>query len=94
MSEQYELNRFCPDSDCAGIAEPEEDFGEGGKILRYWVCRTCETEFGHQLIDAPGLPGDVCQIGIPARVRQLMDQPFRGVPGRTFLGTTIGRRPE
>ena len=94
MPEQlYELNRFCPDSSCTGIAEPEEDpQGGGSGILRYWVCSVCEMEFGHQLVPRDQ-PESVCSLGIPASVREKFTP--RPVDQRkaVFLGA-IGRRPE
>lgn len=87
--ESYEQNVFCIDSDCGGIAEPEEDLAEGG-ILRYYVCRTCGTEFGYELKKDDAAAG-TCSMGIPEPVRRAasLAPQDKGV----FLGATIGRRP-
>lgn len=96
MSGQYELNRFCLDGDCAGIAEPEEDL-QGDKLLRYWVCRTCDMEFGHMLVENPAASSSSsCQLGIDdATLHRLNTVPSRSAaaPGQVFIGG-IGRRPE
>lgn len=87
--ESYEQNRFCLDSECAGIAEPEEDLAEGG-TLKYWVCRTCGMEFGFRLVKDEQAAGS-CSLGIPEDVRRAASVPPKeGV----FLGATIGRRPQ
>lgn len=87
--EGYEQNRFCTDSECAGIAEPEEDLAEGG-VLRYFVCRTCETEFGYELVRDEAAAGS-CSLGIPEGVRRAasLEPASKGV----FIGQ-IGRRPQ
>ena len=89
MSETYEQNRFCADSDCGGIAEPEEDLGEGG-ILKYWVCRKCQMEFGYHLVKDEAAAG-TCSMGIPEPVRRAASV---APPQSVFLGSTISRRPE
>lgn len=89
MSERYELNRLCPDSDCGGTAEPEEELTEGG-LLRYWVC-ACGVEFGHEVIRDEA-QGGTCQLGIPAAVRERASAPVPDKPARVFLGSTIRRR--
>lgn len=89
MSETYEQNRFCIDSDCAGIAEPEEELTEGG-TLRYFSCTRCQTEFGYEVVrDEDAAPS--CQLGIPEGVRRAasLAPQDKGV----FIGS-IGRRPE
>lgn len=89
--ERYELNRFCLDSDCGGIAEPEEELAEGG-LLRYWACAACGCEFGYELVKDEAAAG-TCSMGIPEDVRRKASlAPASGQPG-VFLGATIGRRP-
>lgn len=89
MSESYEQNRFCIDSECGGIAEPEEDLAEGG-LLRYWVCKACDTEFGHVTVQDEGAAG-TCALGVPEGVRRAasLEPASKGV----FIGQ-IGRRPQ
>jgi hypothetical protein len=102
----YELNRFCPDQDCEGVAEPEEDLADGG-VLRFFKCRMCETEFGYELIRDEAAAGN-CSLGIPEPVRRAISindltpaetkrvlGPLStdGPPSAVFLGN-IGRRPE
>lgn len=89
MTERYEQNRFCIDSECGGIAEPEEDLTEGG-VMRYYVCRTCETEFGYELLKDQAQEG-TCSMGIPEPVRKAASLAPKPA---VFLGSTIGRRPE
>lgn len=92
MMEDYTSNRFCPDEDCGGVCEPEEDLGEGG-LLRYYKCGTCEMEFGYVIVRDEEAAG-TCQLGIPESVRKAIsiqpDSP--AAPRPVFLGT-IGRRP-
>lgn len=88
--ETYEQNRFCPDSECCCISEPEEELTEGG-TLRYWSSQ-CGIEFGHVLVKDEGAAPS-CQLGIPAEVRALASVAPPDSPGRVFLGD-IGRRPE
>lgn len=90
MSERYELNRLCPDSDCGGIAEPEEELAESG-LLRYFTCMTCLMEFGHELVKDETAGGG-CSLGIPAAVRERASAPVPDKPARVFLGGTIQRR--
>ena len=92
MSEQYELNRFCIDSDCGSIAEPEEELTEGG-LLRYWTCTVCGCEFGYETVKDEAAAGS-CQLGIPQAVRERVSISPPDKPARVFLGATIGRRPE
>lgn len=90
MSETYEQNRLCLDSDCGGTAEPEDELAEGG-TLRYYVCLRCEMEFGHELKRDEAVAGS-CSLGIPEGVRKAasLAPQDQGV----FLGATIGRRPQ
>ena len=90
--ERYELNRLCADSECASIAEPEEELAEGG-LLRWWTCGTCGMEFGYELVKEESAAGG-CSLGIPAAVRAVASAPVPDKPARVFLGSTIGRRPE
>jgi hypothetical protein len=92
VSEAYEQNRFCIDSDCGGIAEPEEELAEGG-LLRWWTCRGCGMEFGYELVKDEAAAGG-CSLGIPAAVRAAASVLVPDEPARVFLGSTIGRRPE
>ncbi len=92
MSERYELNRFCLDSDCGGTAEPEEELAEGG-LLRYWMCSRCFMEFGYETVPDESAAGS-CQMGIPEDVRRKVSIPVPDKPAHVFLGTTIGRRPQ
>lgn len=93
--ENYEQNRYCLDSDCAGIAEPQEEpQGGPGSVLRYYVCSQCDMEFGYELVtnpDAPGADGGACSLGIPESVRRVASVPPEGKG--VFIGS-IGRRPE
>lgn len=91
MSERYELNRFCEDSDCAGIAEPEETLAEDG-LLRWWTCAACGMEFGYEHVKDESAGGG-CSLGIPAAVRAAASAPVPDRPA-VFLGSTIGRRPD
>jgi hypothetical protein len=88
--EDYERNRFCPDEDCGGIAEPEEDLSEGG-LLQYFKCRTCEMEFGYRLLRDEAMDG-TCSLGVPEPVRKAASMPPKA-GGQVFLGS-IGRRQE
>lgn len=90
--ETYDLNRFCPDSDCAAVAEPEEELTEGG-LLRWWICGTCGTEFGYVVIKDDAQAG-TCALGIPEGVRRVASAPQPDQSSRVFLGATIGRRPQ
>lgn len=87
---RYEQNRLCLDSDCGGIAEPEED-----EQVRFWVCQTCETEFGYELVSRETSDSS-CQLGVPAAVREKFSAPppdgTGGPDGTVFLGG-IGKRP-
>lgn len=92
----YERNRFCLDSDCAGIAEPEEESQGGpGTLLRWWRCSRCEMEFGYELVANPDAPGSesACQLGIPEGVRRAISIEPDRKSGPVFLGG-IGRRPQ
>jgi hypothetical protein len=73
--------RPCPDTECVGKSEPEED-GD----LRLWVCTTCGFESHYERVQQP--PGN-CQLGIPEDVRQRASV---SPPQPVFL--QIGRRPE
>jgi hypothetical protein len=88
-AESFERNRFCLDSDCAGVAEPEEDSAEGG-MLRYFTCSRCGMEFGYELVRDEDAAGN-CSMGIPESVRRVASVPPEGKG--VFIGQ-IGRRPE
>lgn len=91
--ESYEQNRACPDSDCPGTAEPvEEPQGGPGSVLRYFVCGTCDMEFGYELAAGEASAAGACSLGIPEGVRRAASVPPEG--SQVFLGTTIGRRPQ
>ena len=67
---------------CPGRLEPDLD-GE----LVVWTCTACGSEdYGQRLPQAAG----TCQMGLPAEMQQTA--PPGG--GTTFLGPTIGRRPQ
>jgi len=79
-------SRPCPfatsDGPCPGRLEPDLD-GE----LVVWTCTDCGSEdYGQRLPQAAG----TCQLGLPAEMQQAAP------PGgsTTFLGPTIGRRPQ
>jgi hypothetical protein len=90
VSEAYEQNRFCLDSDCGGVAEPEEELTDGG-VLRYFACSKCEMEFGYEVIPDGAAAGS-CSLGIPEGVRRAASLPPDD--SKVFLGATIGRRPQ
>lgn len=92
MSEHYEQDRACLDSECGGRAEPEEELAEGG-LLRYWSCTVCLMEFGYEVVKEESAGGS-CALGIPAAVRDRVSRPVPDKPARVFLGSTIQRRPQ
>lgn len=57
----------CRDSECEGIAEPEQD----GDHL-YYHCPVCEYDFGYERVPQPALTSDAggtCAIGVPESIR-------------------------
>lgn len=105
--EDYECSRPCPDSECPGTAEPEEELASGG-VLRWFQCGTCSMEFGYQLTRSPEGVESACSLGVPESVRRkvsMLDEltpaeqarlrGFRSADKVTpvFLGE-IGRRPQ
>ncbi len=68
--------------ECPGRLESEVEDG-----LVVWTCTECQgTAYGQRVQQDEG----ACQIGVPAAAQQA--SPPRGGP--TFLGPTIGRRPQ
>jgi hypothetical protein len=78
-------SRPCPfnteDGPCPGRQEPEIEDG-----LVEWICTWCQgTSYGQRVQQDAG----ACQAGVPASMQQA------SAPSTaTFLGTTIGRRPQ
>lgn len=88
--------RRCPDPDCGGLAEPEQDGDH-----KYFACVDCGFEFGWERVETSILAEDAdgnCSVGVPASVRRAVSgigQPQEPpVPKPVSLGLTIGRRPE
>jgi hypothetical protein len=69
--------RPCPDPECPGLAEPEEDGDH-----RYWACAECGYESGYEKTKSTAT---VCSAGVP--------QVIPAEPAPVALGMPSFRRP-
>lgn len=76
--------RRCPDPDCGGTAEPEQDGDH-----RYHECTACGYGFGYQKLETVSVStAGACSVGIPEGIRRAASAPMESA-----LARDAGRMP-